>query len=310
MNSLEKYDERIPAWDLSKLFARPCPFCGNPSNQEKYLRPDGLRVVLCNFCDTHFVSPSPSENQIDDFYESYYVHHAHKVTGNQNFLKKLLISHVYDDVRVNVLSALRDITGLQVLDVGCGNGEFLLKLEFLGAYVTGIDLSLDAVNEAHKSGLRNVFKVPFSEYNDGIKYDLIVLNDVIEHPLEPLKLIEKANSLLKPGGMLLIWTPNNDNIFLDVEKKTLRVDLEHMQYLGSKACKQLSLAHNFEIVHYESLGGCTYSPSNERNLTKKFLIIFLKIFFLYPIIRRIYKLFKFKHDRRGNYHLFTIFKKS
>jgi 2-polyprenyl-3-methyl-5-hydroxy-6-metoxy-1,4-benzoquinol methylase len=238
------------------------------------------------------------------------VQHAKKVTHNRNLQKTVSKSNVYDDVRINVLTALMDIAGTQVLDVGCGTGEFLLKLEFLGAYVTGIDLSLDAVNEAHESGLRNVFKVPFSEFNDGIKYDLIVLNDVIEHPLEPLKLIEKASSLLKSGGMLLIWTPNNDNIFLDVEKKTLRVDLEHMQYLGSKACKQLSLAHNFEIVHYESLGSCTYSSSNERNLTKKFLIIFLKIFFLYPIIRKIYKLFKFKHDRRGNYHLFTIFKKS
>jgi 2-polyprenyl-3-methyl-5-hydroxy-6-metoxy-1,4-benzoquinol methylase len=238
------------------------------------------------------------------------VQHAKKVTHNQNLQKTVSKSYVYDDVRINVLTALMDIAGTQVLDVGCGTGEFLLKLKFLGACVTGIDLSLDAVNDAHKSGLNNVYKVPFSEFNDGIKYDLIVLNDVIEHPLEPLKLIEKANFLLKPGGMLLIWTPNNDNIFSDVEKRTLRVDLEHMQYLGSKACMQLSSAHNFEIVHYESLGGCTYSPINARNLTKKILIIFLKIFFLYPLIRKIYKLLKFKHDRRSNYHLFIIFKKS
>jgi 2-polyprenyl-3-methyl-5-hydroxy-6-metoxy-1,4-benzoquinol methylase len=150
----------------------------------------------------------------------------------------------------------------------------------------------------------------FNEFNHEVKYDLIVLNDVVEHPLEPLRLIEKANSLLSEGGLLLIWTPNNDNILLDPEKKTLRVDLEHMQYLGSKACKLLSVNHNLDIVHYESFGYCTYSTDGKRKFANKILIKFLKICYLYNMVKDVYALLKFKSDRRGNYHLFVVFKKS
>jgi 2-polyprenyl-3-methyl-5-hydroxy-6-metoxy-1,4-benzoquinol methylase len=310
MLKLKKYDERIPAWDFEKLIDRVCPFCGCSSFQKKYLRPDLLCVVLCSSCDTHFVTPGPSEAVLDDFYESYYVNHAKNVTSNRKFKGKVLKSEIYQDLRINVIETLLDINGANVLDVGCGNGEFLLNLKYLGARVIGIDLSIEAVNEAHKKGLEHVFKVPFSEFNHDIKYDLIVLNDVVEHPLEPLRIIEKAISLLREGGLLSIWTPNNDDIFSDFEKKILRVDLEHMQYLGSKACKLLSVNHHLDIVHYESLGYCTY-PSNDKNkFISKIFVKFLKIFFLHHMIKRMYILLKFKSDRQGNYHLFVVFKKS
>jgi 2-polyprenyl-3-methyl-5-hydroxy-6-metoxy-1,4-benzoquinol methylase len=310
MDALKKYDKRIPTWDLNKLVDRVCPFCGCPNFSKKYLRPDLLNVVLCNECDTHFISPSPSENVLNQFYESYYVDHAKNVTINRTFKNKISTSQIYQDVRINVVGTLLDINGANVLDVGCGNGEFLLNLKNLGAEVTGIELSMEAVNEAHKKGLEHVFKVPFSEFNNEIKYDLIVLNDVVEHPLEPIKLIAKANSLLREGGLLLIWTPNNDNIFFDLEKKTLRVDLEHMQYLGSKACNLLSVNYHLDIVHYESLGYCTYSKGNKNKFFRLILIKLLRIFFLHHIVKDIYTLLKFKSDRRGNYHLFVVFKKS
>jgi 2-polyprenyl-3-methyl-5-hydroxy-6-metoxy-1,4-benzoquinol methylase len=265
---------------------------------------------LCYYCETHFISPSPSENALNNFYESYYVKHA-KILANKWYCKrKISVYDIYEDVRISVLGTLLNINASEVLDVGCGSGEFLLNLKYLGAQVTGIDLSQEAINEAHKSGLKRLFKVPFSEFACETKYDLIVLNDIIEHPLEPLKLIAKANSLLKIGGLLLIWTPNNDNIFLDPEIKTLRVDLEHMQYLGSKACKHLSENYQLNIVHYESLGYCSYSPNSKKSYVKKLLILFFKKLYLYSSIKNIYSLFKFKRDRRGSYHLFVIFKKT
>jgi 2-polyprenyl-3-methyl-5-hydroxy-6-metoxy-1,4-benzoquinol methylase len=170
-------------------------------------------------------------------------------------------------------------------------------------------LSLEAVEWARENGVEHAFQVSLESFGDDKKYDLIVLNDVVEHPLEPSKLIEKANSLLKSGGILSIWTPNNDNIFLDDQRKTLRVDLEHMQYLGSKACQYLSLTHNLNIVHYESLGYCTYSPNHNKNISKRILIFLLKFFHLYKLIKKIYSYIKFKNDRLGNYHLFVVLKK-
>lgn len=309
MISLKKFDNRIPLWDASKLIDRNCPFCGSPHTENVYIRPDQLKVVLCDSCDTHYVSPGPNEEALDYFYKSYYGDHAINLHSNKSNLRKICAADVYGDVRISVVNTLLDLSESQVLDIGCGNGEFLLNLKHLGAHVTGIDLSQEAVNAALSNGLDRAFRVAFNDFVDDIKYDLIILNDVIEHPLEPIKLIEKAVSLLNVGGFLLIWTPNNDNIFIDSEKKTLRVDLEHMQYLGSRACKLISVSHNLDLVHYESLGYCTFSPDRKRNLVKKLLIDLLKIFNIYNYIKKIYTLLKFKKDRLGNYHLFVIFKK-
>ena len=310
MTPLKKYDHRIPAWDTTKLVDRNCPFCGCLEYEKAYIRPDQLKVVLCNSCDTHYVSPGPKEEALDDFYKSYYGNHAKNLEINSDSYKKINNSDIYGDVRISVLTTLLDISKAEVLDVGCGNGEFLLNLKCLGARVTGIDLSQEAVNAADSNGVDRVLKVAFSDFNDNIKYDLIILNDVIEHPLQPINLIEKAVSLLNTRGLLLIWTPNNDNIFIDSEKKTLRVDLEHMQYLGSQACKLISVRQNLDLVHYESLGYCTYSPDHKRNLAKKLVVNLLKIFFIYNFVKKFYILLKIKNDRLGRYHLFVIFKKT
>jgi 2-polyprenyl-3-methyl-5-hydroxy-6-metoxy-1,4-benzoquinol methylase len=309
MITLKKYDDRIPAWNSTSLVNRNCPFCGCINYKKLYIRPDQLNVVLCDACDTHYVSPAPSEEALDYFYKSYYGDHAINLETNKNYYKNICASNVFNDVRICVLATMLDISKSQVLDVGCGNGQFLLNLKYLGASITGIDLSQDAVNAAQFNGIERAFKIAFSDFNDGIKYDIIIFNDVIEHPLEPIKLIQKAVTLLKTGGLILIWTPNNDNIFVDNEKKTLRVDLEHMQYLGSKACKFLSVINKLDLVHYESLGYCTYSQHGKIKFAKNALIRLLKIFLIYKLVKKFYLLLKFKSDRVGNYHLFAIFKK-
>jgi 2-polyprenyl-3-methyl-5-hydroxy-6-metoxy-1,4-benzoquinol methylase len=309
MITLLKYDERIPAWDFNKLNDRVCPFCRTTHFERKYLRPDGLAIALCVMCDTHFVTPSPCEEELNKFYNSYYKHHAKIIKKNNlNIPRKINLSNIYEDVRINVLCKLIKFDGSRVLDVGCGSGEFLANLKHLGAITTGIDLSSEAVKAARINGVNNVLQISISDFQDYDKYDLIVLNDIIEHPLDPLILIEKVKSLLKIGGLLMIWTPNGDNIKLDIEKKALRVDLEHMQYLGSKGCKKISGMYNFDILHYESLGFCTYSPNFKKNKFKKVIIYLLKIFNLFQFARKIYTLLKFKGDRQGNYHLFIVFK--
>lgn len=310
MISLQKYDDRIPNWNFTDLLSRACPFCGSINFKRKYLRPDNLTVVLCNRCETHFVSPGPSELMLDKFYKTYYGEHAVSLLNKGNLQKKILGANIYDDVRISKLSTLLNISGSRVLDVGCGDGEFLIKLKHLGAQIAGIDLSREAINAARNNGVERAFQIKFSDFFDAIQYDLIILNDVVEHPLDPLNLILKAKSLLRDGGLILIWTPNNDNIFLDSEKKTLRVDLEHMQYLGSKACKFISESYLLELVHYESLGYCTYSANHNKNLAKKILISLLKIVFLYQLIKKFYTLIRIKNNRRGRYHLFVVFKKS
>jgi 2-polyprenyl-3-methyl-5-hydroxy-6-metoxy-1,4-benzoquinol methylase len=73
--------------------------------------------------------------------------------------------------------------------------------------VQGIELSLEACQQAWQRGLK-VFHGTLDEYETDQRFDMVFMSHVIEHVLDPVATIEKIASLLKPGGVLYIETPN------------------------------------------------------------------------------------------------------
>jgi 2-polyprenyl-3-methyl-5-hydroxy-6-metoxy-1,4-benzoquinol methylase len=102
-----------------------------------------------------------------------------------------------------------------VLDIGCGDGHFLLGLASQGFKCIGIDSSEDLIREAQINATRDKLEVDFF-CEDGCdlhlksNVDYAVLNDVIEHlsDRELHKLFNKIRGLLNPGGEIIIHTPN------------------------------------------------------------------------------------------------------
>ena len=102
-----------------------------------------------------------------------------------------------------------------VLDIGCGDGQFLLALAFHGFKCTGIDSSKDLIREAQLNAARDKLKVDFfcediCDLSFESLFDYIVLNDVMEHlsDRELQKLFNKIAELLNPCGEIIIHTPN------------------------------------------------------------------------------------------------------
>ncbi len=102
--------------------------------------------------------------------------------------------------------------GCRVLDVACGNGSFgEWFMSRLDAEMYGIDYSPVAVDTCHEKGYREVRtvdldkeKIPFE--NDF--FDLIVLSAVVEHIMSPEDVLKQACRRLKPGGRVIVLTPN------------------------------------------------------------------------------------------------------
>lgn len=121
--------------------------------------------------------------------------------------------HIYNRYAYEYLTA-KEARGC-VLDVGCGDGDFLLALAFHRFKCTGIDSSEDLIRGAQINAVRNKLKVDFF-CGDGCHlslkslFDHIVLNDVIEHlsDRELGKLFDKIKTLLNPYGEIIIHTPN------------------------------------------------------------------------------------------------------
>jgi SAM-dependent methyltransferase len=101
----------------------------------------------------------------------------------------------------------------RVLDVGCSTGYLARRLRERGAAIVGIELDENAAREARDVceevlvGDVETMDLPFA---DG-SFDVVLCGDLIEHLRDPKHVLERLRPLLKPGGRVVLTTPNVAN---------------------------------------------------------------------------------------------------
>ncbi|NBO19421.1 MAG: bifunctional 2-polyprenyl-6-hydroxyphenol methylase/3-demethylubiquinol 3-O-methyltransferase UbiG [Proteobacteria bacterium] len=106
------------------------------------------------------------------------------------------------------------LTGLRVLDIGCGGGLVCEPLRRLGAQVTGIDAAEKNIKvaalHAEKSGLDIDYRATTAEalLETGAQYDMVLALEVVEHVADVPAFVETCTRLVKPGG-LMVWATLN-----------------------------------------------------------------------------------------------------
>jgi 2-polyprenyl-3-methyl-5-hydroxy-6-metoxy-1,4-benzoquinol methylase len=107
---------------------------------------------------------------------------------------------------------LKSMPGGRLLDVGCGSGELLERMQNLGWHAEGLDTDAVAIQMARERGLQvrsgELEQHSYSEAN----FDAVTLNHVIEHVHDPRTLLMECSRLLKPGGRVVVVTPNVDSL--------------------------------------------------------------------------------------------------
>ncbi|WP_333655645.1 class I SAM-dependent methyltransferase [Dissulfurispira sp.] len=101
----------------------------------------------------------------------------------------------------------------KILDVGCGNGGYLLSLKSLGwdacTQIYGIDFPNEALEHLKEHEHINIIEGNFLDTNLPENFfDIITLRHVLEHLNDPASALKKAFAILKPGGIILINVPN------------------------------------------------------------------------------------------------------
>lgn len=167
----------------------------NPKDFEGYAHYErNFSVDRCLDCRSLFISPQPSLSEIKDFYPSNYMAKPPE-KGIFSIMKNFWDRHSAS----NFISEYGKEAF--ILDYGCGNGEFIDLLKRCGAnHVYGFDPM-----PKENSGL-NIY----SSVDDlpNIKFDVIRMNDTIEHLSDLDSTMTRIASLLKDGGVIHGSTPN------------------------------------------------------------------------------------------------------
>lgn len=135
----------------------------------------------------------------------------------------------------------------EILDIGCGRGEFLqlLKENNLGYF--GIDTD-DNLIKILKENDYNVKKTDFINFNPDRRFNGIMAAHIIEHipGKEIYSFLKKINNLLKINGIAVIITPNFQN--LEVATETFWRDIEHQRPYPLSIMENLLIENGFEII--------------------------------------------------------------
>ncbi len=98
--------------------------------------------------------------------------------------------------------------GGRLLDVGCGNGTLLERMRRLGWQVEGVETDPEAVRRARARRLAVGLGAPADQGYADASFDAVVMSHVIEHVADPVSLLADCRRLLRPGGRLVMTTPN------------------------------------------------------------------------------------------------------
>ena len=201
--------------------------------------------------------------------------------------KYLIYNEFYNPYLLNFVPA-----GSKVLDVGCNGGQFGKKLiADKGCSVFGVDISSNAIMEAKKHlDAARVMDIeqeslPFKDE----KFDIIVFGDVLEHLVNPEKVLIDFKKNLSPNGKVLVSLPNVANISvrfrLLVGKWEYRpsgiLDETHLRFYTLKSMKRLFAKCGFKIEEIVATPGFDFFIGRRisflRTVTDKICLLFPKL---------------------------------
>lgn len=201
-----------------------CPMCmgdGLPAFVKA-----GYPHYRCSRCGSLFVFPTPTHEEL----AAYYVDAARQQVSQLCWQGSSRHAHhawAWAARRAEELAGLGPL-----LDVGCGAGQFLSFVHTLGWQdLAGVELSPAAAGIARKASQARISCADFSDVKlEPGSLAAITMWDVFEHLREPRDLLCRCVKLLRPGGVLIVSTPNARGLTLRTrgEHSFLVVPPEHL----------------------------------------------------------------------------------
>lgn len=238
-----------------------CPVCGS-GNIHQVLRAKDYTVsreifdiYQCTNCTARFTQNVPVATKIGAYYQSAdYVSHSDT--------KKGLINSLYHLIRNYTLQSKKRLVEKQngkqkgkLLDVGAGTGAFASVMQIADWKVTGLEPDETARENAqinYRLQLQTLDSLFILE-NDS--YDVITMWHVLEHVHQLHEYLDKFQTILKPGGTLIVAVPNyTSGDAAHYKESWAAYDVpRHLYHFSPKSMQVLIERHGFTITAFEPM---------------------------------------------------------
>ncbi|GAB3962244.1 hypothetical protein GCM10028805_62950 [Spirosoma harenae] len=111
----------------------------------------------------------------------------------------------------------------QVIDLGCGTGNFSNHLAGIGCQVIGVDGSVEMIRLCNRNkGSDRVHYVlhqlPLPDSSIFVSQDVVIMSSLLEYIDDVTGMLQQAREMLRPGGLLIVSVPNCTSIYRKVER--------------------------------------------------------------------------------------------
>ena len=253
-----------------------CPLCGTPTSR---LRPwltvpidakkrqpiEGGALVWCDACDLGTMVHQPDDADLAKAYDlsAYYTHgasHMPKVAATlaDRILTKCAYLCDFGQMASPAVLFTHAPDARSVLDIGCGNGDFLAALAGNGRRLVGVEPDPNACKVATAKGLEVLAGTAedLPEALVGQHFALVTITHALEHCRDPLRALRNIRDLLGSSGVLYCEVPNCGSIYFQTYSAVSEMlDVpRHLHFFTKFALMKLCAVAGLSVIDWNHHG--------------------------------------------------------
>lgn len=241
---------------------------------DTYTKPS---IYECNKCKIIFSELifKMNETEIEKSYED---------VADDKYISQIKFKKFYFEKLCNKISRFIS-KNMNTLEIGSYYGVLGSVLKDKVKNYSGLELSKHGSNYAKKNYNLNIYNESIeSHLKKNIKYDLIIMADVMEHFNDPFKVLSQINKLLNRNGKLILTTFNIDSFYAKFTGKNYHWIIPfHMVYFSNKTLETFGKNNNFKLV--KILNDPRYTSFGY--LVEKLKLIFPRLSFIFNFFAKI-----------------------
>lgn len=207
------------------------------------------------------VIDKPTEAELSEYYAQKYYQQLKGSHQREYSPEELNFYQAKVEQKLAMVDALvPNVEDKTFLDVGCGEGFELAYFQKQNWKVKGIDFSSDGMQKQNPDCLcyldtGNIYELLDKEISSGKQYEVVWLQNVLEHVIDPQALLKQLKPLVKQGGCAVITVPND---FSELQKTAIDNDKisrpfwvalpDHLSYFDGPSLRAIAESTGWEAL--------------------------------------------------------------